>query len=317
MLARLKCGQRIRKEECIQLYSLHRNKEGVPTMGGLLIILGVGSSVLLWTDLSNSYVWLVLGTMFSLGLLGLVDDFLKIKRHQSKGLVASQKMAFQLILGLVVGTYLYIEPKFSTQIDIPFFKEFSFELGPWYILFAAFVIIGTSNAVNLTDGLDGLAVGCVILVAMTYAILCYVSGNFKISDYLLVPYVPGTGELTVFSSALVGAGLGFLWFNAHPATVFMGDVGSLALGGGLGVVALLAKKELLLGLAGGIFVVEAVSVILQVVSYHYRGGRRIFKVAPLHHHFQMLGWDESKVIVRFWIIAILCSLATLATLKLR
>jgi phospho-N-acetylmuramoyl-pentapeptide-transferase len=274
------------------------------------------SATFLWADIFNQYIILAsLGTLW-LGLTGFVDDYLKQVRKKSKGLSAKAKLISQVALGLSLGVVLFLNPHINTKIDVPFLKDVSWNLGVFYIFFVVLVIAGSSNAVNLTDGLDGLAVGIVIMVAIAFSILSYVTGNIRFSDYLLIPYIPGSGELTVFCASILGAGLGFLWFNCYPATIFMGDVGSLALGGALGIVAILLKKELLLIIVGGIFVVEAFSVILQVCSFRLTK-KRIFKIAPLHHHFQFLNWPENKVIVRFWIIASLLSLLTLVTLKIR
>lgn len=316
MLARLKIGENIRREDSARLYELHSNKQNTPTMGGILILLAVVSSTLLWADITNRYILLALFSTVWLGITGFVDDYIKQVKKRSKGLTAMSKLTSQIILGLVLGVILFLNPQGRTSLDLPFFKNISIELGAFYILFVILVITGSSNAVNLTDGLDGLAIGTVIMVALGFSILSYVSGNIKFSNYLLIPYIRGSGELTVFCASIVGAGLGFLWFNCHPASVFMGDVGALALGGALGIVAILIKKELLLFIVGGVFVLEALSVILQVASFRLTK-KRIFKIAPLHHHFQFLGWPENKVIVRFWIIASLLALLTLVTLKTR
>jgi phospho-N-acetylmuramoyl-pentapeptide-transferase len=245
-----------------------------------------------------------------------MDDYLKVVKGCSKGLTASAKFTSQIILGLIIGVILYLDPSNTTRLDLPFLKDASIELGIFYIIFVIIVITGSSNAVNLTDGLDGLAIGTTVFASIAFAVLCYVSGNIKISDYLLIPFIKGSGELTVFCASIIGAGLGFLWFNCYPAAVFMGDVGALALGGALGIVALLIKKEMLLALVGGIFVIEALSVIVQVASFKFTG-KRIFKCSPLHHHFQFIGWSENQIIVRFWIIASLLALLTLVTLKIR
>jgi phospho-N-acetylmuramoyl-pentapeptide-transferase len=250
-----------------------------------------------------------------LGITGFIDDYLKHIRQKSKGLTATAKITSQIVWGLILGTILFISPH-NTRLDLPFLKDVSLELGNFYILFVILVITATSNAVNLTDGLDGLAIGNVIMVAVAFSVLSYVSGNIKFSQYLLIPYIVGAGELTVFCASILGAGLGFLWFNCYPASIFMGDVGSLALGGALGTVVLLIKKELLLVIVGGIFVLEALSVILQVASFRLTK-KRIFRIAPLHHHLQFLGWPESKVIVRLWIVASLLALLTIVTLKIR
>lgn len=316
MLQRMKIGENIRKEESLKLYELHSNKQNTPTMGGLLILLAIFSSNLLWADLFNREILLVLFVTLWLGITGFADDYIKQTKKRSKGLTATAKFTSQIILGLIVGLILFMSPENSTKLDIPFLKDVSLNVGIFYVLFVILIITGSSNAVNLTDGLDGLAIGSVIMVAVTFGILSYVAGNIKFSQYLIIPYIPGAGELTVFCASVLGAGLGFLWFNCYPATIFMGDVGSLALGGALGTVALLIKKELLLVIVGGIFVAEAFSVILQVFSFRLTK-KRIFKIAPLHHHFQFLGWPESKVIVRFWIVAGMLALLTIVTLKIR
>lgn len=316
MLKRLQIGENVRKDESKKLFELHSKKQGTPTMGGVLILLSVFSSVLIWADIFNKFILLTMFSTLWLGITGFVDDYLKQMKKKSKGLTATAKCISQIILGLVLGIILIHEPGYTTKIDVPFLKEVSFELGFFYIFFAALVITGSSNAVNLTDGLDGLAIGCVIMAAVAFSILSYVSGNSNFSSYLLIPYIKNSGELAVFCASILGAGLGFLWFNCYPASIFMGDVGSLSLGGALGTVALCIKKELLLVVVGGIFVLEALSVILQVASFRLTK-KRIFKIAPLHHHFQFMDWQENKVIVRFWIVAGLLALLTLVTLKIR
>ena len=316
LLKARKIGEKIRTEESARLHELHRNKQDTPTMGGLMIVGAIIISTLLWSEFLNKYVLLALLSTVWLGLTGFVDDYLKQAKKKSKGLTAMAKFTSQIILGLIIGLILFMSPEHSLRIDVPFLKDVFIDPGILYILFVILVITGSSNAVNLTDGLDGLAIGTVIMASVAFAVLCYVSGNVKFSNYLLIPYIRGAGELTVFCASILGAGLGFLWFNCYPATIFMGDVGSLALGGALGIVALLIKKELLLAIVGGIFVIEALSVIMQVASFKLTG-KRIFKIAPLHHHFQFVGWSESKVIVRFWIIASLLALLTLVTLKIR
>lgn len=315
-LKKFKICQSIRKEESTHLYSLHQSKAGTPTMGGILILASLLISTLLWADIINKYIIIVvLGTLW-LGIIGFFDDYLKLRKKNAKGIPGTVKLNGQIILGLIIGTILFLDPHLNTRLDIPFMKDIILDLGVFYILFVILVIAGSSNAVNLTDGLDGLAIGIVIMVAFAYSVLSYISGNIKFANYLLVPYLVGSGELTVFCAAIIGAGLGFLWYNCYPASVFMGDVGSLSLGGALGLVAILIKKELLLVVVGGIFVIEALSVILQVGSFRLRK-KRIFKIAPLHHHFQFIGWPETKVIVRFWIVASLLALLTLVTLKIR
>jgi phospho-N-acetylmuramoyl-pentapeptide-transferase len=294
----------------------HRAKAGTPTMGGLLILGSLVISVLLWGNLGNRYVWVVLLVTVALGVIGFYDDWLKLQKRRP--LTIRQKFMAQLAVGLAVGLYLYRFPSDSvtTQLSVPFAKEWIPDLGAWYILFAALIVVGASNAVNLTDGLDGLAMGPVIVAAIAFGVIAYVTGNARLSEYLFILKVRGAGELTVFCGALMGAGIGFLWFNSYPAEVFMGDVGSLALGGAIGTLALLAKAELLLPFIGGLFVVEAASVILQVASFRLTG-RRIFRMAPLHHHFELMGWPESKVVIRFWILALMMALVALTTLKLR
>ncbi|RMF83784.1 MAG: phospho-N-acetylmuramoyl-pentapeptide-transferase [Nitrospirae bacterium] len=296
----------------------HLPKAGTPTMGGAMILVAVVLTALLWGRWSNPYFVVVLGVTLGFGLLGLADDYLKVVAHDPRGLAPRYKLGGQLVLAAGVGLFLYLHPVegSSTLLTVPFFKQVHPDLGALYIPFAMIVIVGTSNAVNLTDGLDGLAIMPVIICATVFALIAYVTGHARLAAYLNLPYVPGVGEVSVFLGAVIGAGLGFLWFNAYPATVFMGDVGSLALGGALGTVAVLAKQELLLAVAGGVFVVEAVSVILQVASFKLFG-RRVFRMAPLHHHFELKGWPEPKVIVRAWIVTIVLGFIALSTLKLR
>lgn len=315
-LKALKVGERINKGDSVKLDDLHRSKQDTPTMGGLLILAAVVSSTLLWADITNKYIWVVLFSTIWLGITGFADDYLKQVKKKAKGLSVKAKIISQVVLGLVLAIIFLMNFQNSLKLDVPFLKGVALDLDGLYIIFVILVIAGTSNAVNLTDGLDGLAIGIVVMVALAFSILCYVSGNIKLSEYLLVPYLHGSGELTVFCASILGAGLGFLWFNCYPASIFMGDVGSLALGGALGTVALLIRKELLLVIVGGIFVVEALSVILQIGSFRLTK-KRIFKIAPLHHHFQFLNWPENKVIVRFWIIAGLLALLTIVTLKIR
>ncbi len=295
----------------------HLPKQGTPTMGGGLIITAVVAAVLLWADLTNGFVWIVLFVVIGFGGIGFMDDYLKQIKKRNLGLTAWAKFSLQFLLAFAAGIWIYGSSDFSTQVTVPFFKQFSPDLGIGYIVFAALVIVGTSNAVNLTDGLDGLAIGPVIIAAGTYMAFAYVSGNVKIAEYLQVYYVAGAGELAIFCGCVAGAGLGFLWFNAYPAQIFMGDVGSLPLGALLGTAAVITKQEILLVLVGGLFVIEALSVILQVGYFKVSKGKRIFKMAPLHHHFELKGWAEPKVIVRFWIISIGLALISLSTLKLR
>jgi len=294
----------------------HLKKQGTPTMGGVLILAAILVPTLLWADLTNRYIWLALFIITGYGVIGFIDDYKKVVEKNPKGLTPRQKMFWQLLLAGVVAVILYILPGFSEEIFFPFFKKLHPDLGYFYIPFVALVIVGASNAVNLTDGLDGLAIGPVSINAATYMIFAYIAGNFKLATYLQMPYVAGTGELAILCGAMVGAGLGFLWYNSYPAEVFMGDVGSLSLGGGLGTLAVLTKQEILLVIVGGVFVVEALSVIFQVGSYKYRG-KRIFRMAPIHHHFELKGVAEPKIIVRFWIISIILALVAISTLKLR
>jgi len=312
----LKIGQPIRKDECPPLHILHRNKQGTPTIGGILIILTVLISTLLWANLVNPYIWISIGVFLSLGLLGFVDDYLKVKRKQSLGLRAKQKFAVQIIIAVIFAVIMkYIEPN-GLPLYIPFIKNaVIMDMGWFFILWSILVLVGASNAINLTDGLDGLATGTTAISILAYGALAYVASRVDTSNYLFIFHSPNASELTILSAALVGACLGFLWFNAHPAMVFMGDTGSLALGGVIGVIALLIRKECLLLIIGGVFVAEALSVILQIASFKLRNGKKIFKMAPLHHHFEMLGWPETHVTIRFLIIAIICALAGLATLK--
>ncbi len=295
----------------------HLKKAGTPTMGGTLIIFAIVLSTLLWANLTNFYIWILLGISISYAAIGFVDDYLMQVKKRSKGLSARGKLVLQVLFALLAGVMVCSRPDFNTQVTVPFFKNLTPDLGWAYVVFAAFVIVGTSNAVNLTDGLDGLAIGPVVIASVTYMIFAYVAGHVKIADYLQINYVVGSGEVTVFCSAMAGAGIGFLWFNAYPAQMFMGDVGSLPLGGALGAIAVITKQEILLVIVGGLFVMEALSVIFQVGFFKVTKGRRIFRMAPLHHHFELKGWAEPKVIVRFWIIAIALALVAMSTLKLR
>ncbi len=295
----------------------HFDKAGTPTMGGVLIVLAITVSTLMWSDLTNGFVWIALGALIGYALIGFFDDYLMQVKKRSKGLSVRKKLLLQLILSAGIGLLLYVSPDFSTRVAIPLFKKVTPDLGWGYVVFTVLVVVGTSNAVNLTDGLDGLAIGPVIIAAATYMIFAYVAGHVKIANYLQINYVAGSGEVAVFCGAMAGAGLGFLWFNAYPAQIFMGDVGSLSLGAALGTVAVITKQEILLLLVGGLFVIEALSVIFQVSFFKMTDGRRIFKMAPLHHHFELKGWPEPKVIVRFWIIAIALALLAMSTLKLR
>jgi phospho-N-acetylmuramoyl-pentapeptide-transferase len=331
MLRELQIGQYIREEGPQE----HKKKAGTPTMGGVLIVLSTVVPVLMWADLSNVFVLLALFAMLAFASIGFVDDYAKVAKRRNLGLTGAKKITLQIAVSTFVGVMLLVLSSYSaysTQLIVPFFKRFHPDLVIhglqhvpyfWPLAFVPFVlfvpilvITGSSNAVNLTDGLDGLAIGCTVIAAGALTVLTYVSSNYRWANYLEIQYIPRVGELTVFCGALVGASLGFLWYNAHPAEVFMGDVGSLALGGTLGTVAVIIKQEVLLIFVGGIFVVEALSVMLQVASFKVRG-KRIFRMAPIHHHFELLGWSESKVIVRFWIAALVFALFALTTLKLR
>lgn len=313
----------------------HQSKKGTPTMGGVLILVSFLIPTLLWADLSSLYVWVAVISTLAFGVIGFLDDYLKIRNRRNLGLTAKAKFGAQIIVGLLVGVFLLFltaRGLYSTQLMVPFVKRFRPDLlvhgwmaNPYtypfafvfYFLFVILVLVGTSNAVNVTDGLDGLAAGLMVIAAGALTVLTYVSGNTVLARYLDISYIAGVGEVAVFCGALVGASMGFLWYNAHPAEIFMGDVGSLALGGAISTVAVIIKQELLLVFIGGVFVLEALSVILQVGSYKLRGGKRIFRMAPLHHHFELAGWKESKVIIRFWILGLLMALFALTTLKLR
>jgi phospho-N-acetylmuramoyl-pentapeptide-transferase len=294
----------------------HKKKQGTPTMGGGLVLIGVSVPTLLWVDLLNPLVWGALVVTFGFGAIGYWDDWLKVSKRNSKGVKGKVRLAGEFAISGAVIAYLVAYGHLPTNVTFPFFKEVFWNLGWFYVPFAATVVVGCANAVNLTDGLDGLAIVPVMISAATLGLFAYVAGHAKIAEYLAIPHVPGTGELCVLAGAVVAAGMGFLWFNAYPAQVFMGDVGSLSLGGFLGIVAVLTQNELLLVVLGGVFVVEALSVISQVISFKLTG-RRIFKMAPIHHHFELKGLDETKIIVRFWILSILLAVLSLATLKLR
>lgn len=311
-LGQAQIGQQIRSEGP----KSHHAKAGTPTMGGVIILAAVLGSALLWGDLGNPYVWLLMGSLVLFGLIGFVDDYLKVVRKHSEGLRARYKFSAQVLVSLlIIGTMIW-GLDYSTTLSVPFFKNFQPDLGLFYIPFAVLVMVGASNAVNLTDGLDGLAIGPVTIATAAYTVIAYISGHRVIAEYLLIPYIEGGGELAVVAGALFGAGLGFLWFNTYPASVFMGDVGALPLGGMLGVLAVMTKQEFLLLFVGGLFVIEALSVIIQVVSFKLRS-KRVFLMAPIHHHFELKGWSEPKVVIRFWIIAIMMALLSLSTLKLR
>jgi phospho-N-acetylmuramoyl-pentapeptide-transferase len=313
-LAQMQIGQRIREDGP----ETHLRKAGTPTMGGLLILASIFCSTLLWANLTNRFVWLALFATAWMGAIGFADDYLKILRRNSRGLSVRAKLAWQSVPGLLIGLALYLAPgdSFTTKLAIPFFKRWMPDLGWAYILFVALVIVGSANAVNLTDGLDGLAIGPLLMAAAAYTILAYVAGHAAIARYLQVIFVKGASELTILGGAIVGASLGFLWYNAYPAQLFMGDTGSLALGAALATLAVLVKNELLLLIVGGVFAVEAISVILQVFSYRTTG-RRVFRMAPIHHHYELNGMAEPKIIVRFWIVSFILALLSLTTLKLR
>ena len=313
-LTRKKIGQSIREEGP----ESHYEKAGTPTMGGALILVAIAISTLLWADLENRYVWVVLLVTLGHGVVGFVDDYRKVMQGNSDGLSAKAKLFWQSAIALSAGVFLYMtaEVAAETQFIVPFFKDVMIDMGWAYIVVTYFVIVGSSNAVNLTDGLDGLAIMPTVMVAAALGIFAYLSGHASFANYLAIPYLPQSGELIVFCAALIGSGLGFLWFNAYPAMVFMGDVGALALGAALGILAILVRQEIVLMIMGGVFVVETISVIIQVVSYKWRG-KRVFLMAPIHHHYELKGWPEPRIIVRFWIITVILVLIGLATLKLR
>ncbi len=314
-LAALQIRQTIRQEGPER----HLAKAGTPTMGGVLIVGAFTIATLLWADLTNPYLWTVVLVTLAYAGVGLADDWMKVRHHRSLGLSARQKLLLQAVIGLAAGyavRTLAAPAPHAGALALPFFKDVLLPLGILYFPFVMVVLIGASNAVNLTDGLDGLAIGSMAIAIATYTVFVYIAGHSRIADYLRIVSVSGAGEVTVFTGAVVGAALGFLWFNCHPAQVFMGDVGSLGLGGAIGIVAVVAKQELLLIVVGGLFVVEALSVLIQVGSYRLRG-KRVFRMAPLHHHFELKGWDETQVVVRFWIVGVVFALAGLATLKLR
>ena len=298
----------------------HLVKSGTPTMGGALILIAVGITTLLWGDLSTRYVWVLLIVTLGFGMIGWYDDWRKVVYRDPKGLASRWKYFWQSVIGMTVAVYLAMTATVPAQLEliVPFFKTISYPLGViGFIVLTYLVIVGTSNAINLTDGLDGLAIMPTVMIAAALAVFAYVAGNAVFARYLLLPYIPGAGELAVFLGAISGAGLGFLWFNAHPAEVFMGDVGALALGGALGTVAVIVRQEIVLAIMGGVFVAETLSVALQVLYFKYSGGKRIFRMAPLHHHYELGGWKETKVVVRFWIITIMLVLVGLSTLKIR
>lgn len=296
----------------------HLSKSGTPTMGGTLILIAIAISTLLWADLSSRYVWVALSVTLAFGAIGFVDDYIKLVRQDPKGLASRYKYFWQSVAGAAAAIFLFMTTTSpaETQLIVPFFKEIVIPLGGWYMLLTYLVIVGSSNAVNLTDGLDGLAIMPTVMVAGALGLFSYLTGHAEFSRYLAIPYIPGAGELTVFCAAMVGSGLGFLWFNTYPAQVFMGDIGALALGAALGIVAVLVRQELVLLIMGGVFVIETLSVVLQVGSYKLRG-KRVFLMAPIHHHYELKGWPEPRIIVRFWIITVFLVLVGLASLKIR
>jgi phospho-N-acetylmuramoyl-pentapeptide-transferase len=296
--------------------SRHMEKNGTPTMGGSLILAALLIPTFFWSDLTNRYMWIVLFTTLAFGTLGFLDDYKKVRDKKGIGIKARYKFPIEVGMALVVSLILFYGFDHDSRLIFPFFKKVAPDLDHWYILFSVLVIVGTANAVNLTDGLDGLAIGPVLISGGTFMLFCYLAGNYRFASYLQIPFVKGSGELTILCGALVGSGLGFLWFNTYPAQVFMGDVGSLALGATLGTIAVITKQEILLVIVGGIFVIETLSVIIQVVSYQLRK-KRVFRMAPIHHHFELKGWAEPKIIVRFWIIGIILGLVAISTLKLR
>lgn len=316
ILSVLKIGEKTFRRDAPILHKFHGSKTGTPTMGGILIVLSILLSTILWARLDSSYIWLAIAVTLGLGVVGFIDDYIKLASNDGRGLRVVTKFTGQFIIGLFVALYLYFSANGTTLLYFPFLKKLILDLGIFYIPFVIIVIVGSSNAVNLTDGLDGLAMGCIIMIAATYSALSYVTGHFKISGYLGIPFVPQAAEMSIFCAAILGSGLGFLWFNSHPATVFMGDTGSLSLGGAIGTVAVLTKKEILLFVVGGIFVIEALSVIIQV-AYFKLTGKRVFLMSPLHHHFQLKGWPEPKITIRFWIVSAILALFTLVALKLQ
>ena len=295
----------------------HLGKQGTPTMGGILILFSIFTATVIWGNLSNHYVTILLLALILFGVIGFIDDYLMQVKKRNMGFTAKGKFLIQILFALIISWLIYNCPDFDSSLTIPFLKDVSPDLGIWYIPFACLVIVGTSNAVNLTDGLDGLAIGPYIVASVTYMFFAYVAGHIQIADYLHVRHITSAGEITVVCGTLAGAGLGFLWFNAHPAQIFMGDSGSIPLGGILGTIAIITKQEILLLIVGGLFVIEALSVIIQVSYFKLTKGKRVFRMAPLHHHFELKGWHESKIIVRFWIISITLALISLSTLKIR
>ncbi len=307
---------KIRSEKREDVPDRHEEKRGTPTMGGFVILVSTIVPTLLWSDLRNSYIWIVTFALVAFGVIGFMDDFKKLRHAHGKGISGNMKLVCQITFAIVIGLLICLKSDFRAELTVPFFKNISPNLGVFYILLVIFIIVGTSNAVNLTDGLDGLAIGPVVTVCSTFLLFAYLAGNVKFAQYLQIPYVKGAGELTILCGAMLGAGIGFLWYNAYPAELFMGDTGSISLGASLATIAVIIKQEFLLVIVGGIFVMETLSVIIQVASYKLRG-KRVFRMAPIHHHFELKGWNEEKIVVRFWIISIILGLVAMSTLKLR
>jgi phospho-N-acetylmuramoyl-pentapeptide-transferase len=312
-----KCHElKIRAEKREDVPERHAEKSGTPTMGGFVILVSTLIPTLCWADLKNSYIWLASLTMLAFGAIGFADDFKKLRSTKGKGISGRAKLIFQILFSVLISAFLMTKPDFITQLTIPFFKNATPDLGIFYVLLCVFIIVGTSNGVNLTDGLDGLAIGPVLTVSSLFLLFAYLAGNVKFAQYLQIFYVRGAGELSILCGAMLGAGIGFLWYNAYPAELFMGDTGSLALGASLATIAIIIKQEALLVIAGGVFVLETFSVIIQVLSFKWRG-KRVFMMAPIHHHYELKGWKEGKIVIRFWIISIILGLIALSTLKLR
>lgn len=310
-------GWKIKSEKREDVPERHVEKQGTPTMGGFVILVSTIIPTLLWSDLKNSYIWIVTFALLSFGVIGFIDDIKKLRSQRNgKGISGRTKLFLQVLFALLICAFLYSRSGFITELTVPFFKNITPHLGVFYIILGVFIIVGTSNGVNLTDGLDGLAIGPVLTVCSTFMLFAYIAGNIKFAQYLQIFYVKGAGELTILCGAMMGAGIGFLWYNAYPAELFMGDTGSLSLGASLATIAVIIKQEILLVIVGGIFVMETLSVIIQVLSFKWRG-KRVFRMAPIHHHFELKGWNEEKIVVRFWIISIILALIALSTLKLR
>jgi phospho-N-acetylmuramoyl-pentapeptide-transferase len=310
-------GWKIKSEKREDVPERHVEKQGTPTMGGFVILVSTIIPTLLWSDLKNSYIWIVTFALLSFGVIGFIDDIKKLRSQRNgKGISGRTKLFLQVLFALLICAFLYSRSGFITELTVPFFKNITPHLGVFYIILGVFIIVGTSNGVNLTDGLDGLAIGPVLTVCSTFMLFAYIAGNIKFAQYLQIFYVKGAGELTILCGAMIGAGIGFLWYNAYPAELFMGDTGSLSLGASLATIAVIIKQEILLVIVGGIFVMETLSVIIQVLSFKWRG-KRVFRMAPIHHHFELKGWNEEKIVVRFWIISIILALIALSTLKLR